>query len=195
MSQKPNEITKQLKIIYRHRYLFVAISLLVMTAITAYSYGLPKRYQADSTVFIEKNIINRLVQGIAMTPDITDQIKVLNVALVSRDIITKVLKEIDSDIFTKSVSAQQGLITSLRQRIDIKVKGKELFTVSLVDNDPAFAQKFVNALVSIYVRDNISSNRDESSGANSFLVEQIELFKEKLERSENAIIEFRKKQG
>ena len=53
MSQKQNEIVRYLNLIYRYRYLFVATSLVVMTAVTIYSYRLPKEYQADSTVFIE----------------------------------------------------------------------------------------------------------------------------------------------
>lgn len=194
-NQKQNEIQKYLKIIFRHRYLFVACSLLVMTAIAGYSYLLPKQYQSDSTVFIEKNIINSLVKGIAMTPDISDKIKVLKFALLSRDIVTKVLEDINSDIFTKSKSEQQHFITNLRERIIITVKGEELFIVSLVDSDPEFAQKFVNTLVSKYVEENISAKRDESYGANRFLVEQLEMFKAKLDQAETAIIDFRKKQG
>lgn len=195
MHQKQNEVIKFLQIVFRHRYLFVAISLLVMTGVTVYSYRLPKMYQADSTVFIEENMINRLVEGIAMTPDISDQIKVLNVALLSRDIITKVLEDLDSGIFTQNKSAQQGFITGLRKRTKIDVKGRELFTVSLIDSDPVFAQKFVNTLVSKYVEENVISKREESHGANLFLVEQLETFKGKLDKAEDAIIEFRKQQG
>ncbi|PLX88176.1 MAG: hypothetical protein C0618_04950 [Desulfuromonas sp.] len=195
MQQKTNDIIKYLKICHRRRYLFVVISLLVMSLITAYSYLLPRKYQADSTVFIEENIINQLVEGIAMTPDISDQIKVLQFALLSRDIVTKVLEDIDSDIFTKSTMEQQDFITNLREKIEIRVKGKELFTVSLTHSDPAFAQSFVNTLVSKYVEENISSKRNESYGANRFLVEQLELFKERLDQAETAIIDFRKERG
>jgi polysaccharide chain length determinant protein (PEP-CTERM system associated) len=195
MHQKQNEVTKYLKIIFRHRYLFVSVSLLVMTAITAYSYLMPEQYQSDSTVFIEKNIINNLVKGIAMTPDLSDKIKVLKFALLSRDIVTKVLEDIDSDIFTKSKSERQHYITNLRERIMITVKGEELFIVSLIDSDPKFAQEFINTLVSKYVEENVSAKREESYGANRFLVEQLDTFKAKLDQAETAIIDFRKKQG
>lgn len=196
MDQKQNEILKYLKIVHYYRYLFVIVSLLVMTAITIYSYRLPKEYKADSTVFIEENIINKLVKGIAMTSDIDDRVRVLKVALVSRDIITKVLEDIDSDIFTRSKSVQQAYISNLRKKIKINVsRGKDLFTVSLVAGDPLFAQNFVNTLVSKYVEESISAKRDESYGANRFLVEQLETFKNKLDQAETAIINFRKKQG
>ena len=51
-------------------------SLLVMTSdwrVTAST--LPKIYSADTTVFIERNIIDNLVSGIAVSPSIDDQYK------------------------------------------------------------------------------------------------------------------------
>ncbi len=166
-----------------------------MTAIGAYSFTLPKRYSADTTVFIERNVIDSLVRGIAVSPDINDRIRVLRYAILSRDLITKTLEEIDSDIFTKSAGEQQTYISKLIDRINLRIRGKELFTVSLVDQDPRFAQQFVNTLVGKYVQENISAKRDETYGANRFLQEQIATFKLKLEAAEDKIIDFRKKNG
>ena len=184
-----------LKAIHHHRYVFIIVALLTMTLVTAFSYTLPKKYQADSTVFIETNVINSLVRGIAVTPDMQSRIRVLRYSLLSRDMLTKTLTEMDSDIFTKSEAEQQAFIGKLTERVNIRIRGQELFTVSLVDKDPAFAQGFVNTLVSQYVEENISSKRDETYGANRFLQEQIDLFKKKLDEAENAIIEFRQQQG
>lgn len=181
--------------LHRHRYVFIVTSLLVMTLVTAVSYTLPKKYQADSTVFIETNVINSLVKGIAVTPDMDARIKVLRYSMLSRDILNKTLTEMDSEVFTKPEAEQQHFILELTNRTNIRIRGQELFTVSLVDKDPAFAQSFVNTLVKKYVEENISSKRDETYGANRFLQEQIDLFKRKLDEAENAIIEFRKQQG
>lgn len=184
-----------LKAIHRHRYVFIIVALLTMTLVTAFSYTIPKKYQADSTVFIETNVINSLVRGIAVTPDMDSRIRVLRYSLLSRDLLNKALTEMDHEIFTKSEGEQQFFVSELKDRINIRIRGRELFTVSLVDKDPIFAQGFVNTLVNRYVEENISSKRVETYGANRFLQEQIDLFKKKLDEAENAIIEFRKQQG
>lgn len=190
------EIFRYLRALFRYRYLFVVVSLVVMTAIGVYSFTLPKKYSADTTVFIERNVIDSLVRGIAVTPDINDRIRVLRYAILSRDIITKTLEDIGSDIFTKTVAEQQRYISDLiENRVNLRIRGQELFTVSIIDRDPAFAQKFVNTLVGKYVEENISAKRDETYGANRFLEEQIDIFKEKLEKAEDAIIDFRKQNG
>ena len=193
--QNFKEIVRYLRALYRHRYLFIVISLLIMTLIGAFSFTLPKKYSADTTVFIERNVIDSLVRGIAVSPDINDRIRVLRYAILSRDLVTKTLEDIGSDVFTKPMGEQQSYISKLIEKINLRIRGQELFILSLVDKDPVFAQKFVNTLVGKYVEENISSKRDETYGANRFLKEQIETFKTKLEAAEDKIIEFRKKNG
>ena len=78
-------------------------------------------------------------------------------------------------------------ILNLQKTIKIGVRRSDLFTVSLAGPDPAFLQNFVNTLVSQYVESNISLKRDEAYGANRFLEEQLQSFKQKLEKAEDAI--------
>ena len=184
-----------LKVIYHRRYIFLAVAMLVTALVTCYAYTLPKKYRADSTVFIEKNVISKLVKGLAVSPDIRNRIRVLRYALSSRELISRVLIDMDSEIFTKSKAEQQSFIDDLKKRTRISVRGQDLFKVSLTDKNPAFAQTYVNTLVGKYVEENISSKRDETYGANRFLTEQIDLFKSKLDVAEEAIIQFRKKSG
>jgi polysaccharide chain length determinant protein (PEP-CTERM system associated) len=193
--QNFKEIFRYLRALYRFRLLAAVIALAVMTVIGAYSFTLPRQYSADTTVFIERNVIDNLVRGIAVSPDINDRIRVLRYAILSRDLVTKTLEDVGSNIFTKTDAEQQQYVSRLIERINLRIRGNELFIVSLVDRDPKFAQQFVNTLVGKYVEENISATRDETYGANRFLQEQIETFKEKLEDAEDKIIDFRKKNG
>ena len=195
MQQNIKEVYRYLRALNRYRYLATILALVVMTAIGVYSFTLPKMYQADSTVFIEKSIIDSLVRGIAVTPNINDKIRVLKYALSSRNLIAKTLEEIDSDIFTKTKAEQQKYIAGLQKRTKIRVRGNDLFVVTLIDSNPVFVQQYVNTLVSKYVEENISAKREEAYGANRFLNEQIDAFKVKLDLAEDAITTFRKSQG
>lgn len=110
-----------LKALYRHRYAFIIVALLTMTLVTAYSYTIPKKYKADSTVFIETNVINSLIRGIAVTPDMDSRIRVLRYSMLSRDLLTKTLTEMDAEIFTKSLAEQQHFISKLKKRVNIRI--------------------------------------------------------------------------
>ena len=190
------EIFRYLNLISRYRYIFVGVAMLVSSLIVVITYSLPKKYQADSTVFIEESVINTLVKGLAVSPDMEHRIKVLKFALSSRELIAKVLMEMDSDVFTKSKLEQQEYISDLRKRTKINLRERRgFFTISLIDKDPKFVQEYINTLVGKYVEENISSKRNETYGANRFLQEQINLFKAKLDKSEESIIKFRKQKG
>lgn len=196
MKDTLKQIYQYLYAAYRYKYLFIFVSLLVMTAIGIYSFSIPKKYQADTTVFIERNVIDELVRGIAITPNIEDKVRVLQFAILSRDMIVKTLEKLDSEIFTKSKAAQQKYVLGLADRTKINVTRRmDRFTLSIIDKDPHFAQKFINTLVSLYVEENLSEKRNETYGANRFLQDQIDIFKQKLEAAEDKIIEYRKKQG
>lgn len=193
MEQKYDEIFKKWHILYKRRYLLVVLFIIITTTVIVWSHFLPKKYESNSTVFIEENVIKNLVKGIAVTPDMDDKIRVLQYALLSRELIAKVLNEMDINDKTRSPENLQDLVSSIRKRTKIYVKGKDLFTVSFVDQDPEFAQQFTNRLIQRYLEDNISSKRKETYGANRFLDEQITLFKGKLDKAEDALIKFRKK--
>ena len=105
MKDALKQILKYLNATYRYKYMFILVSLSVMTVIGISSFYLPKKYQADTTVFIESNVIDQLVRGIAVTPNIEDRVRVLQFAILSRDMIMKTLVALDSDILTKSVAA------------------------------------------------------------------------------------------
>ncbi|MCK4503166.1 MAG: chain length-determining protein [Desulfuromonadales bacterium] len=196
MKDTLRQIYQYLYATYRHKYLFVFVSLAVMTLIGAYSISLPKKYRADTTVFIESNVIDELVSGIAITPNIEDRVRVLQFAILSRDMIMKTLVKLDSEVFTKSTAVQQQYVSDLAERAHINVTRRmDRFTLSIVDKSPEFAQQFINTLVGLYVEENISAKREETYGANRFLQEQIEIFKTKLEVAEDKIIDYRKKKG
>lgn len=196
MKETLKQIIGYLNALYRYKYLFIAVSLVVMTGIGVYSVTLPKIYRADTTVFIESNVIDELVRGIAITPRMEDRISVLQAAILSRDMIMKTLEEINSDVLTRSESAQQEYVARLQQRTRINItRQMDRFTVSIEDPDPYFAQRFINTLVSLYVEESLSSTREETYGANRFLQEQLDSFKVKLEAAEDRIIDFRRRQG
>lgn len=189
------ELFRYLQMVSERRTLFVISAFVATIVLISGSYLLPKKYSADSTVFIEKSVINHLVKGLAITPDMDDQLRVLKYALLSRGLITRVLKELDMDTIHTDEKSLQSLVSNLQKRTRINVKGKDLFTVSITDPVPQFAQNFINTLVRTYVEENLSGKREETYGANRFLNEQLTHFKEKLDAAEDAIIAFRKEQG
>ncbi len=195
MNESMQELLKYLKLIYRRRYLFIGVSMLVMSIMIGWSYSRPKQYRAACTFFVQSNVINSLVEGLAVTPKMDEKIRVLKYALSSRGLLERVLQKMNHKIFSKEQQKIESYINGLVKRIEIEVRRNELFVVTIVDSDPVFARDFVNLLVASYIEESLNENREETYGAKTFLDEQIDYFRGNLEASENAIIDFRKKQN
>ncbi|MFZ4859781.1 MAG: XrtA system polysaccharide chain length determinant [Desulfuromonadaceae bacterium] len=192
-----NEIDykRYLSLIKRDKKLCIIIALVLMTLVTAGSYLIPNKYQASSTVFIEKSVISELLKGLTFTPSTEDKIKVLTYALNSRTLITKVIEELD--LKKKGDDAElEKLIKELQDNTQIKIKDREgLFVISFQNRDPKLARDYVNALVRRYIDENTSSKREESYGATQFLTDQLSTFRDKLQKSEDAANEFKRGAG
>lgn len=196
MTSSELDFKKYLNLINRKKRLFAVIALTIMTLAVIISYVLPKKYAAESTVFIEKNVVTDLVKGIAVTPSMEDSLKVLTHTLSSRTLLLKVVNELDLNVSLKSDAEIEGLIKQLQYMTYVKVKDKEgLFTIAFQHEDPRFARDYVNTLVRVYIEENISSKRGESYGATKFLSEQITTFKEKKDKAEAAVNKFKSDKG
>lgn len=188
---------KQYLTLVRKRKLpVVIVALLVMTVAVAASYLLPEKYEAQSTVFIEKNVISELVKGIAVTPSKDDSIKVLKYATTSRTLLLKVISDLDlTSTRARTDAAREELIRTFQKNIDVKVKDNNLFIISFTDSNPRVARDFVNTLVQRYIEENLSAKREESYGATKFLTEQIGTVKQKLTEAETDLNKFKADKG
>lgn len=194
MASSEFDYNKYLNLVKKNKLLCIVSALAIMTIIEVVSYLLPNKYEARSTVFIEKSVISELLKGLTVTPSAEDKIKVLSYALNSRTLITKVLDELD--LKKNGEAEQEKYVRKMQENTEIKIKDKEgLFVISFQDNDPRIARDYVNALVRRYIDENTSSKREESYGATQFVSEQLTAFKEKLDKSEQAANAFKSGAG
>lgn len=185
-----------LKILLARKGLFLAVALGVMTLGFIIAYSLPKKFQAESTVFIEQNVITDLVKGIAVTPSVDAKLKMLSVSLLSRTMLLKVVRELDKDLTLSNDKKMEEYLAEINKKIAISYKEKQgVFKISFSDKNPIFARDFVNTLTRKYIDENTSSKRDESLDATKFLAEQIETFKRRIDSAEEAINRFKEEKG
>ena len=79
------DIKGYLRLVYKKRYLFALTAVLVTTLIVGASYILPKKFEAKSVVLIERNFMNEIMKGLAVSaPSIDNQAGALSVILTSR---------------------------------------------------------------------------------------------------------------
>lgn len=191
-----SQYRRYVHLVLTQKLLFFSVSFLVMTSAIVISYAMPKTYEASTTIFIEQNVINDLVKGIAVTPSMNAKIKNMTATLTSRTLLSEVVKSLDKDLTIKSESDLENYIKDIQKKITVRLnESKGLVVLSFRDADPKFARDFVNTIARTYIEQITSTKREESIDATNFLAKQIETFKKRVETADAAINAFKSEKG
>jgi len=199
--QQQLDIRRYVQVVYKKRHLFIMMAAGIITIVTAVSYVMPTIYEATTKVSIAKNYLNVIMRDIAVTPAMDDQVQALSVVMTSRSMLQLVLADLSIDMGKMSEEEIQKIVTYYQKSTQIKFDYKssrnsmDLFTITYRDRDPRFARDYVNALVKRYIIENLSTKREDALGANRFIYEQMELYRQKIGRTETALDQRRKERG
>ncbi len=176
---------------------FICITVIITSLIGfVVSYLVPKKFQASSTISIEENIVSDLVKGIAITSSAKSKVRLLEVELLSRNMLLEVASLLDLDLMAQTHEQKENLVLKLRQSTFIEHDNRRgIFSVSFQDNNAVIARDFVNTLIRVYIETSTSEKRQESFDATSFLSDQIEIFQTRIQTAQEAIDKFKAEQG
>lgn len=154
---------------------------------------IPDQYEASARVFVDTDsILKPLMSGLAVQPNVAQQITMLSRTLLSRPNIEKLVRMADLDLKSTSASDQEKLIEKLTKGLEIRTAGGvNLYSMSYRDTEPDKAKRVIQSLVSIFVESGLGASRKDTDSAKTFLAEQIRTFEAKLEEAETRMKEFR----
>jgi uncharacterized protein involved in exopolysaccharide biosynthesis len=152
----------------------------------AVGFLLPNKYEATSMVLIEGSYTNDVMKNVAVPASIDDRVKAVEIIMQSRPQVLKVLKELGYDLSRYTEGEVEQLVGSFQQATKIAInvnmsrRDVDMFMVSLRHKNPFIARDYVNALVRLYIEESQSSKRNEAVGARKFLMEQVDILKQRI---------------
>lgn len=184
-----------LRATWKHRRLGMLVAWIVGAVAAGVILRIPDRYEASARIFVDtQSILKPLMVGLAVQPNVEQQVMMLSRTLISRPNIEKVIRMADLDLNTKGKAEQEALIEDLSKTLKIQSVGKDnLYTLSYRDTDPNRAQRVVQALVSIFIESSLGDKRQDSDSARKFIDEQIKTYEKKLTEAESRLKEFKLK--
>ena len=182
-----------LRATWKHRRLGMFVAWVIGAIAAGVILRIPNQFEASARIYVDtQSILRPLMSGLAVQPNIEQQIMMLSRTLISRPNIEKLIRMADLDLNVKNKSQQEALIDSLTGTLKIQSLGRDnLYTISHRDPDPAKAQRVVQALVSIFIESSLGDKRQDTDSARKFLEEQIRNYEKKLEQAENRLKEFK----
>jgi polysaccharide chain length determinant protein (PEP-CTERM system associated) len=178
---------------WKHRWLGVAVAWAVAILGCVVVAVIPDKYQASARIFVDtQSILKPLMQGLAVQPNVEQQVVMLSRTLISRPNLEKLVRMADLDLGSTGKDAQDALIDKLTKTIAINNTGRDnLYTLSYRDSNQDKAKRVVQSLVSIFIESSMSDSRKGSDDAKKFIDEQIKTYVAKLEEAENRLKEFK----
>ena len=178
---------------WKHRWLGLLVAWLVTAIGCVVVLSVPDKYEASARIFVDtQSILKPLMSGLAVQPNVEQQIVMLSRTLISRPNVEKLIRMADLDLGTKSKAAQEALVDELMNTLKIQNSGRDnIYLLSYRDTSPEKAKKVIQSLVSIFVESSLGSTRRDSDTARKFIDEQIKAYLSKLEEGETRLKEFK----
>jgi polysaccharide chain length determinant protein (PEP-CTERM system associated) len=192
-----DEILRQLveawRAVVRHRWIGLAVAgILAVVGAVALS-RMPDRFEASSRIFVDtQSVLKPLMSGLAVQPDINEQIALLARTIITRPNIEKLVREADLTIRAKDDKEREALIDGLVKEIKLTGGGREnLYNVSYRDTDKDRALRIVQKLTTMFVESGLGDKKKDTKAAKHFIDDQIKSYERKLAEAEGRLKDFK----
>lgn len=193
MDELIGQLSAIAKGMWKHRWLGLMVAWAVAIVGAAVLFRIPDRYEASARIYVDtQSILKPLMSGLAVQPNVEQQVVMLSRTLISRPNVEKVIRMADLDLGGDSKSSKEALIERLTKTLEIKSTARDnLYSLSFRDPDPEKAKRVIQSLVSIFVEASLGDSRKDSDTAKRFLSDQIKTYEAKLEEAETRLKEFK----
>lgn len=180
---------------WKRRWLGLIVAWIVGAIGVVTVLRIPDKYEASARIYVDtQSILKPLMSGLAIEPNLDQQIMILSRTLISRPNVEKLIRMADLDLNIKSKSAQEALVDGLMKSLTIKSTSRDnLYTLAYDDQEPERAKRVVQSLASIFVESSLGDKRKDTDSAKKFIDDQIQVYQKKLEEAENRLKEFKLK--
>lgn len=180
--------------IWRHKWVALIVAWVVALSGWLYVWSMPESYVATAKLYVDTNSVLRpLMSGLAITPDINQRMQMMSRTLLSRPNLEKLARMTDLDLNAPTEASMEGLVNRLRGSIKLAGdrRNASLYDISVKDRDRETARRVAQSLITVFIESSLNDKRDDSSGAQSFLDEQIADYERRLIESEARLARFK----
>jgi len=179
-----------LSIVFKRKWLiivpiFIATSIGIIAANT-----LPKIYESSTLILVEEGkVINPLIHGLAVSTSMSQRLGLLREQILGWDRVNQLITELDLAKDVKTQEEFEGLVKELRKKIIVRLKGRNIVGIAFQGQNPHEAMNIVKTITNIFISENVRQQNTETDSAISFINDQLELYRQKLKKSDIAAME------
>ncbi|MCC7282326.1 MAG: hypothetical protein IT556_08075 [Acetobacteraceae bacterium] len=176
---------------WRHRWKALLLAWVICIPGWIAVYSLPSQYQAGARIYADVGaILNALLRNIAVDSAPAAQVDLLQRTLLSRPNLERVIAKTDLDLRVTDAESRERLIENLGKNIRLTPQTRQLFRIDYTDYDPRIAYSVVQTLITLFMENASSSDRQQMITSRNFLNQQIQTYERQLREAEQRRAEF-----
>jgi polysaccharide chain length determinant protein (PEP-CTERM system associated) len=179
------DILVQLEVpLRRPWHVIVPLVLAVAVAVTA-SLVLPKKYLSHTLILVESEKMPESLVTRVVTDSSGRRLQTIRQEILSRTRLEKVIRELDP--YPGAGGSFTGVLETMREAIEIGVRGNDAFSIEFIHRDPEKAMQVTNRLATLFIEEAGLSREQQVMEATSFIEAQLEEARKELEGKEEAV--------
>ena len=210
--ESPGELQRYVQLLHKHKWLIMAVTAVVLSAVSVWTYSRARIYRATATVLVEKQAPKVLGKEVGEVVDLSSGTLWRN-----REYMETQRKVIKSRRVAKTVAERLNLVhnktfwlpqgeSALRKatmekavdRLLASVEARplsksDIISISFEHADPKLAAQLANAWAQAFLDHNVEYKSSSAVGAVKWLSNQLDDLKGQLENAEIALHDFRRK--
>ena len=185
MDQLTQQLQSVLRAMWRWRWAGLGVAWAVALVGAAVLWRFPDHYEASARVYVDtQTVLKPLMAGIAVQPDIDQQVAMLARTLITRPNVEALMRSSDIDLGIRNSEQRDGAVEEVASRIRLTGGGREnIYDIAYRDANPERAKRVVQNLVSMFVETGLGGKRRDSEAARRFIDEQIRAYEAKLQEA------------
>jgi len=205
MEEEVKGLNDYLDMVRRHKFLVLIPALVIFTVAASVAYLLPATYKSQGRILIESQEIPNDLVRTTVTSYADQRIEVIKQRIMTTAKITALVKKHKLYPDIKADLGPQAIVSAFKQNIRVKMVGANVtdprsgrsrrasiaFVVSFMDRSPQKAQSVTNDLVTEFLSENVRTRTDRAAQTTSFLDEEANKFKRKIQLLEENIASFK----
>jgi len=180
-------------VIVRRRWYFIVPCAVIVALTMAVGLILPKVYRAETVVLVETpEIMNPLISGVAVATNVQQRMRTIVDQLLGWTSLSRLVNKLGLAKDIKTPAELEALIAKIQKSLRVTFGGGgSLIKIAYDGAEPHLTQQVVNTITEVYLERNLEAQHDEAEAAITFIESELEVYRKKLEESEQKLREFK----
>lgn len=176
--------------VWRRRVWFLVPVMLGAVAAVMVMKIMPPKYRAFTTVLVEPQKVPADYVKPTVTSNIEERLRTIEPQIKNRDNLERIIREVGLYPEVRGASLDRA-VDQMREDLTVRLQGDSFF-IYFRGRDPVKVAKTANRVAELFIESNLQLRENQAQGTSTFLENEMEKTKARLELQEAKIAEFKR---